>query len=215
MSIERDLVVPAVMQRGGQWAVFSADGPGYTLALRGAAGPGAEITVFEREKRGVTHLAKALEAATGATSNVHVHVGSVTQPQDLKEFDGVIAAQVLHDIPLERQQQALALLVTYLRKAGTCSSSRRSRRAGAYAPAIRSTTNPSSILPECSAYAMCGASPLRRLACGVRPTRRSASAPDILIRYWLGVATGTFVGLVMSLMSHSLPTFIITIICDC
>jgi hypothetical protein len=119
MSIERDLVVPGIMQRGGRWAVFSANGPGYALAARSALGPDAEISVFEREKRAAERLASTLAAADSSTSNMRVQQGSVTTPQDLKELDGVIAAQVLHDIPLERQQAALALLVTYLRHVGS------------------------------------------------------------------------------------------------
>ena len=118
MSIERDLVVPGIIQRGGRWAVFSADGPGYTLAARSALGPDAEITVFEREKRAATRLANTLATTAGA-SNVHVRQGSVTEPHDLKELDGVVAAQVLHDIALEDQQQALSKLVNSLRKAGS------------------------------------------------------------------------------------------------
>lgn len=88
MSIERDLVVPGIMQRGGRWAVFSASGPGYALAARSALGPDAEISVFEREKRAAERLASTLAAADSSTANMRVQQGSVTTPQDLKELDG-------------------------------------------------------------------------------------------------------------------------------
>ena len=119
MGIERDLVVPGIMQRGGRWAVFSAGDPGYALAARSALGPDAVISVFEREKRAVARLTSTLDAEGGSTANMRVRQGGVTERQDLKDLDGIVAAQVLHDIPLERQQQALSMLVSYLSQTGS------------------------------------------------------------------------------------------------
>ncbi len=119
MGIERDLIRPAISERGGRWAVFSAGGPGYTLALRTALGPSAEIRVFERDRSAIKQLTKSLASASGTPSNVTIQQASVTQQQDLHDLDGVVAAHVLHAIPLDQQQRTLALLVSYLREGGS------------------------------------------------------------------------------------------------
>ena len=117
MSVEHDLILPGVTVRGGRWALFSAGNPRFALALLAALGPAAEITAFERDKRALERLKQSL--AGSAAAAMRAQQGDVTQRQDLRDLDGVVAASVLHFVPLERHQQALALLASYLRGGGT------------------------------------------------------------------------------------------------
>ncbi len=117
MSVEHDLILPGITRRGGRWAVFSAANPGFALALRGVLSPEAEITAVERDRRACDRLRQALASSPGAA--VHCVQGEVARRQDLRELDGVVAASVLHFVPLESQQVTLALLASYLHGGGS------------------------------------------------------------------------------------------------
>jgi hypothetical protein len=117
MSVEHDLILPGVTRRGGRWAIFSAANPGFALALREVLGPEAEITAVERDRRACERLRRALAASPGAA--VQCVQGEVARRQDLRELDGVVAASVLHFVPLESQQAALSVLASYLHSGGS------------------------------------------------------------------------------------------------
>lgn len=117
MSVERDLIQPGITQAGGRWAVFSADAGAFALALCEIAGPTIEIFSIARDQHLLQKQRRAFAERFPSTS-VHFAQGTCIQRVELSALDGILLADVLHSIPLERHQQALALLVSYLRSGG-------------------------------------------------------------------------------------------------
>src|SRR5262249_25050870 len=117
MRVQHDLIQPGITQPGGRWAVFSADAGAFALALRQIAGPTVEIFSIARDQHLLGKQRRAF-AERAPDTTVHFIQGDCTQRLDLRELEGVLLADVLHAVPLERHQGVLALLVSYLRSGG-------------------------------------------------------------------------------------------------
>ena len=117
MRVEHDLIQPGITQPGGRWAVFSADQGAFALALREVAGPAVEIFSIARDQHLLEKQRRAFATRSPGTT-AHFIQGDCTQRLDLRELEGVLLADVLHSIALDRHQGVLALLVSYLRSGG-------------------------------------------------------------------------------------------------
>jgi hypothetical protein len=131
MSAEYDLIQPGITHPGGRWAVFSGDDGAFALALQEIAGPAVELFLVARDQHILEKQRRAF-AKRSPASSVHFARGDCTQRLELRELDGILVADVLHSIPLERHQQAIALLVSYLRSGGSFLFVERERRRASF-----------------------------------------------------------------------------------
>ena len=117
MSRERELLAPGITRPGGIWADVGSGVGYFTLALCQLLGPGAEIysidknaRAIEKQKRGLGKLAP----------NAHIHyvVADFTQRLEVPPLDGIVMANALHYVRMERQAPVLAAIAAHLKPEG-------------------------------------------------------------------------------------------------
>lgn len=106
MDQEHDLLAPGIPRPGGVWAVISSDEGAFTLALYGIVGPSAELYVVDKSERTLGKQRREL-ARRAPTAHIHYVRADFTQPLELPPLDGIVLANVLHGVKLERQQEVL------------------------------------------------------------------------------------------------------------
>jgi ubiquinone/menaquinone biosynthesis C-methylase UbiE len=118
MGKERDLIKPGILRPGGTWADIGSGIGYFTLPLCDLLGPTAEIYSVDRDGRALERQERAL---TKLCPQGHVHYlrADFTQPLTLPPLDGMVMANALHFVKLERQEEVLRQLCTYLKPGGT------------------------------------------------------------------------------------------------
>jgi SAM-dependent methyltransferase len=112
VALLRDAVEPA-----GTWADIGAGEGAFTLALADLLGAGGRIVAVDRDGR-------ALRGNTDAvrTRFPDVELSTVsadlTGPLELPELDGLVAANSLHYVALDRQVAVIRALAAHLRPGG-------------------------------------------------------------------------------------------------
>ncbi|HLJ80324.1 MAG TPA: class I SAM-dependent methyltransferase [Ktedonobacterales bacterium] len=106
MNQEHDLLAPGIPRPGGVWAVISSDAGAFTLALYGIVGPSAELYVVDKSERALGKQRREL-ARRAPTAHIHYVRADFTQPWELPPLDGIVLANMLHGVKLERQQEVL------------------------------------------------------------------------------------------------------------
>src|SRR5215831_3228851 len=98
-SVEHDLIQPGITHPGGRWAIFSADGGAFALALHEITAPAVEIISVVRDQHALKKQRRAF-AKRSPDTKVQFIQGDCTQHLELHALDGVLLADVLHSIPL-------------------------------------------------------------------------------------------------------------------
>jgi hypothetical protein len=122
MSVESDLIQPGIYHRGGRWLVPDSSEGRFALALRALVGPSATITSVA----GDAHAADRQRAAVAARfptagDNVHVLSAPLDAPPDLPDLhdlDGILLADALNHVPLQRHQAIVTTLAARLHSGG-------------------------------------------------------------------------------------------------
>ena len=91
-----NLIRPAQLPPGGQWADLGAGSGAFTLALRELVGAQANIYAVDRDKARLGELERAWRMRFGEATNLHLLPADFTRPLDLPVLDGVLMANSLH-----------------------------------------------------------------------------------------------------------------------
>jgi SAM-dependent methyltransferase len=110
------LLRPAVAP-GGTWADIGAGEGAFTLALADLLGPGARIVAVDRDARPLAENARLVRARFPAVELTTL-TADMTGPLALPELDGLVAANSLHYVPLDRQAAVIRALAAHLRPGG-------------------------------------------------------------------------------------------------
>jgi len=110
------LLRPAV-DPGGVWADIGAGEGAFTLALADLLGAGGRIVAVDRDRRALRVNEQALRARFPAVE-LETRIADLAGPLDLPELDGLVAANSLHFIPLDRQAAVVRDLARHLRPGG-------------------------------------------------------------------------------------------------
>lgn len=111
------LIKPGIPGRAGVWADMGAGRGAFTLALRDVVGPDAEIWAVDRDRNVLLDLAGTFDRDF-ADSIFRTITGDYTDPIDLPELDGIIAANTLHYVDRRDQIDLLRLWRSYLKSSG-------------------------------------------------------------------------------------------------
>ena len=117
MSGEHDLLAPGIPRPGGLWAIIGAEAGDFTLALLRLIGSTAELYVVDKSERALGKLRRDLEKRAPA-AHLHYVRADFAQPMDLPPLDGMVMVNLLHEVKLERQEQALRHLRGFLKPEG-------------------------------------------------------------------------------------------------
>lgn len=117
MSRERELLAPGITRPGGVWADVGSGIGYFTLALCQLLGPEAEIYSIDRNTRALEKQKRGL-GKLAPEAKVHYVAADFTQPLDLPPLDGVVMANALHYVRLERQGPVLAGIASHLKPDG-------------------------------------------------------------------------------------------------
>lgn len=112
VSLLRAAVAP-----GGTWADVGAGTGAFTLALAELLGPGGRIVAVDRDRRALLQNAE-LVAARFPDVEIQTLDVDFTDPLELPELDGLVAANVLHFVPRDHQVDVVRALATHLRPGG-------------------------------------------------------------------------------------------------
>ena len=107
----------AAVEPGGTWADVGAGEGAFTLALADLLGQGGRIVAVDRDGRAL----RANEAAVHSRfPDVELTTlrADLTEPLDLPELDGLVAANSLHYVPRDRQVAVIRALAARLRPDG-------------------------------------------------------------------------------------------------
>ncbi len=105
------------VEPGGSWADIGAGSGAFTLALADLLGPGGRIVAVDRDAGALRENAR-LVAARFPEVTVQTLLADLTQPLELAELDGLVAANSLHYVPRDRQVATVAALAAHLRPGG-------------------------------------------------------------------------------------------------
>ena len=110
------LLRPAV-EPGGTWADIGAGEGAFTLALADLLGPGGRIVAVDRDAQALQSNEDRVRARFPET-NLTTLVADLTGPLSLPELDGLVAANSLHYVHGERQDEVVRTLAAHLRSGG-------------------------------------------------------------------------------------------------
>lgn len=113
---ERDLVAPGIERPGGIWADIGSGVGYFTLALCQIVGSTAEIYSVDKNARALEKQRRGLGKLV-PDARIHYVLADFTQSLDLPQLDGMVMANALHDVKLERQEATLRHLYGYLKPA--------------------------------------------------------------------------------------------------
>ncbi len=102
---------------GGTWADIGAGTGAFTLALADLLGPGGRIVTVDRDALSVRQAVAVTRAAFPGVA-VEPLVADFTEPLELPDFDGLVAANSLHFVPRDRQSGVVRALASHLRAGG-------------------------------------------------------------------------------------------------
>jgi len=105
------------VEPGGAWADIGAGSGAFTLALADLLGPSGRIVAVDRDAAALRENA-GLVLARFPGVNLRTLVADLTQPLDLPELDGIVAANSLHFVARDRQVAVLAALASHRRDGG-------------------------------------------------------------------------------------------------
>ncbi len=91
-----DLLRPAMLQPGGQWADLGAGSGAFTLALRELIGPDAIIHAVDKDRSALGELERAHRARFKPNSNLLLLPSDFSRPLTLPPLDGIVMANSLH-----------------------------------------------------------------------------------------------------------------------
>ena len=91
-----NLLRPADLPPGGNWADFGAGSGAFTLALRELVGPHANIYAIDKDARGFRELEKFHREKFSTSQNVHTMKADFTAALSLPPLDGIVMANALH-----------------------------------------------------------------------------------------------------------------------
>ena len=110
------LLRPAV-DAGGRWADIGAGEGAFTLALADLLGPGGRIVAVDRDAHALRTNEDRVQKRFPAT-DLTTLVADLTGPLSLPELDGLVAANSLHYVHGERQDEVVRTLAAHLRSGG-------------------------------------------------------------------------------------------------
>ena len=91
-----NLLRPAQLPAGGNWADLGAGSGAFTLALRELVGDRASIYAVDRDRARLGELERAWRMRFGDTAGLHLLPGDFTLLLDLPALDGLLMANSLH-----------------------------------------------------------------------------------------------------------------------
>jgi ubiquinone/menaquinone biosynthesis C-methylase UbiE len=91
-----NLLRPAKLSPGGEWADFGAGSGAFTLALRELIGNDAMIHAVDKDRAALNELEYAHRARFGPNSNLIPLAGDFSKPLQLPPLDGIVMANSLH-----------------------------------------------------------------------------------------------------------------------
>ena len=91
-----NLLRPANVASGGNWADFGAGSGAFTLALRELVGPHADIYAVDKDARALRELEKAHREKFTTSQNIHAIRADFSGPLSLPPLDGIVMANSLH-----------------------------------------------------------------------------------------------------------------------
>jgi len=122
MSVESDLIQPGIYHRGGRWLVLDSGDGRFALALRALVGPSASVTSVAADAHAAQRQRAAIAARfPTAADNVHVlnaPLEALPDQPDLRDLDGILLADALNHVPLQRHQAIVTALAARLRPGG-------------------------------------------------------------------------------------------------
>jgi SAM-dependent methyltransferase len=110
------LLRPAVTP-GATWAEIGAGTGAFTLALAELVGPGGRIVAVDRDRAALSQSAAAVASRFPRVA-LRTLVGDFTEPLDLPQLDGLVAANSLHFVARDRQVEVVRGLAAHLRPGG-------------------------------------------------------------------------------------------------
>jgi len=116
-----NLIRPANLPPGGQWADFGAGSGAFTLALRELVGPNAEIYAVDRDRARLGELGRVYRSYFGASQptdeQLHLIHDDFTHALNLPTLDGILMANALHYF--KDKERVLHHVRTFLKPGGT------------------------------------------------------------------------------------------------
>lgn len=100
------LIASGVTQPGGRWADMGSGDGAFTLALRDLAGPDIEITCVDTNQGSLRQLVRRVESIFPGTALTMLSA-DMTSQLDLRNLDGIIAANSLHYVDPRRHSTVL------------------------------------------------------------------------------------------------------------
>lgn len=111
-----NLLRPAHLTPGSQWADLGAGSGAFTLALRELLGPDSDIHAVDTDRPRLAELQRTWQTRFGAdTSRLHLLPADFTRPLAIPPLDGVLMANSLHFF---KEKQSLLHHVQSLLKPG-------------------------------------------------------------------------------------------------
>lgn len=91
-----NLLRPANLPPGGNWADLGAGSGAFTLALRELVGAEAELYAIDREKSRLVELERGWRVRFGNAAKLHLLPADFTRSLVIPQLDGVLMANSLH-----------------------------------------------------------------------------------------------------------------------
>jgi len=110
-------LIRAAVEPGGTWADVGAGEGAFTLALADLLGPGGRVVAIDRDARALRSNEAMVRSRFPAVDYTAV-TADLTEPLDLPDLDGLVAANSLHYVPRDRQVPVIARLAGHLRPGG-------------------------------------------------------------------------------------------------
>ncbi|MGD8807162.1 MAG: methyltransferase domain-containing protein [Chloroflexota bacterium] len=109
------LLKKGIPAAGGVWADFGSGDGAFTLALADLLGPSAEIHSIDANAKALARQRRSL-ARIFPETNLTTYQADFSQPLELPELDGLVAANALHFLP--DKEPVVRTLAGYLRPGG-------------------------------------------------------------------------------------------------
>lgn len=111
------LIASGIPESGGLWADMGAGDGAFTLALRDVAGSNVEIVAVDTNQGALRLLADKVMSIF-PDANLHILADDMTGPLELRDLDGIIAANSLHYVDRRRHSSVLRSWRSLLRNDG-------------------------------------------------------------------------------------------------
>ena len=111
-----NLLKPADLPQGGNWADFGAGSGAFTLALRELIGPLGVLYAVDKDRYRLAELERDYRQRFGNSNNLHIIASDFTRPLDLPLLDGLVMANSLHYF--KDKEKVLRHVQTFLKPNG-------------------------------------------------------------------------------------------------